>query len=259
MKKIKKYILGISSIILIIILWKITSMTGIFGRVDQKISDLMLPPPEKVLAEMIEMLKSGYLLEHIWTSFQRVISGFLLAAIIGIPLGVLMGINQSIKYFLYPIFRIISPIPGVAWIPLAILWFGLGNDAAIFIITVSAITPIVVNVLQGVESIDKNLSDVMTTLNASFINKILYMVIPSIIPYMVTGFKLGLGYAWRVVIAAEMVGISGGLGYVLSLGRSTAKTEVTLIVIVTLSILLIIMEQCLFRPLEKITDNWKRK
>ncbi|MBD5136079.1 MAG: ABC transporter permease [Lachnospiraceae bacterium] len=258
-KNVKKYILGISSIVFIIILWKVASSTGIFGRVDKSTSELMLPPPEKVFSELISMIKSGYLLEHILTSFERVMVGFLLATVIGIPLGVLMGINESIKFFFYPIFRIVAPIPGVAWVPLAILWFGLGNDAAIFIIAISSITPIVINVLQGVESVDKNLDDVMTILNGGFGSRIRYMIIPSIIPYLVTGFKLGLGYAWRVVIAAEMVGVPGGLGYVLNLGRSTAKTEITLITIITLAILLIIMEQCLFRPLEKLTDNWKRK
>ena len=258
-KKIKKYVLGIASIALLLIVWKMASATGIFGRVSQKISTLILPPPEVVFGEFFEMIATGYLLEHIWTSFLRVISGFAIAVVIGIPLGVLMGTNENIKYFFNPIFKIIAPIPGVAWIPLAILWFGLGNDAAVFIIAVSAITPIVTNVIQGAESIDKNLMDVMATMDATFWDKLKYIIIPSVVPYIVTGFKLGLGFAWRVVIAAEMVGVPGGLGYVLALGRSTANTAMTLIVIMTLGILLTIMEQCLFKPLESITNNWKKQ
>lgn len=258
-KRVRNISLTIASILIIVVLWQIASSTGIFGRVDPKISKILLPSPKAVLNESINIIKSGYLLKHIWISFQRVAIGFGIAFFVGILLGILMGISKNLRTMLYPVFRIIAPIPGVAWVPLAILWFGLGNNAAVFIIVVSAITPIIINVLQGVQSLDKNLEDVMTIMKASFIEKIQYMIIPSIIPYVVTGLKLGLGYAWRAVIAAEMVGVPGGLGYVLSVGRSTAKTEITIITMIVLSMMLIIMEEFLFTPLEKITNNWKRE
>lgn len=256
-KKFRNFFISFSSVILLLLVWKIASVTGIFGRVEPKISRLLLPPPEVVLSKFIEMLFNGYLLENIWTSMQRVLIGFFWAVLIGIPTGVFMGLKEDIRHFLYPIIRIIAPIPGAAWIPLAILWFGLGNKAAIFIITVSSVSPIVMNVIQGMESIDKSLSDAMSILHAKKWQRILYLVLPSIMPYMVTGFRLGLGYAWRVVIAAELVGVPGGLGYVLNTGRSTAQTEVTIIVIITLSMMLIFMEQLCFKPVEKITNQWK--
>lgn len=84
-----------------------------------------------------------------------------------------------------------------------------------------------------------------------------YLIIPSVIPYIVTGFKLGLGYAWRVVIAAEMVGVPSGMGYVLNLGRSTAQTEITFITIIVLCVMLALIEKCLFISLEKVTNKWK--
>lgn len=257
-KNLKNIGLTITTILIIVMFWGIASSTGIFGRVNPQISKILLPSPKAVLSELIDILQSGYLLEHIWISFQRVGIGFGIAFFIGILLGILMGVSKNLKIMLYPIFRMIAPIPGVAWVPLAILWFGLGNNAAIFIIIASAITPIVMNVLQGVASLDKSLEDVMIIMKASYIERIRYMIIPSIIPYLVTGLKLGLGYAWRAVIAAEMVGVPGGLGYVLSVGRSTAKTEITIITMIVLSVMLIIMEECLFMPLEKITNHWKK-
>ena len=141
--------------------------------------------------------------------------------------------------------------------PLSILWFGLGDKAAVFIIAVSAITPIVTNVIQGIESIDTNLENMMNMLKASRWQLMRFLIIPSAVPYVITGFKLGLGYAWRVVIAAEMVGVPDGMGYVLNLGRSTAQTEITFITIIVLAVLLALMEKCLFAHLEKITGAWK--
>lgn len=256
-KSIKNFLISCGSIMMLLIVWQIASVTGIFGRVDISISQFLLPPPGIVLKKFIEMFMSGYLLENIWTSLHRVLSGFGLAVLIGIPLGILMGVSRNIRSFFYPLIKIVAPIPGAAWIPLAILWFGLGNKAAIFIIAVSSISPIIVNVLQGVEAIDQNLINTMSTLDAKWWQMIGFLVVPSIAPYIVTGFKLGLGYAWRVVIAAELVGVPGGLGYVLNTGRSTAQTEVTLIVIFTLSMMLILMEQLCFKPIEKITNQWK--
>lgn len=257
MKKNKSIILGGCMILLVLLLWQIASDTGIFGKYDIDRGRLMLPSPLFVFKRMIELLLNGYLLEHIWISFKRVMVGFLCAVLLGFPLGVLMGRKENIKLFIQPIFKILAPIPGVAWVPLSILWFGLGDDAAIFIIAVSAITPIVTNIIQGVESINSNYENLFATLKASRWQVIKFLVIPSVIPYVVTGFKLGLGYAWRVVIAAEMVGVPNGMGYVLNLGRSTAQTEITFITIIVLCFMLTIMEKFLFAKLENITNIWK--
>ncbi len=257
MKKYKSYILGGIMLSLVIILWQIASDTGLFGKYDVNRGKLILPSPVFVIQRMIELIVNGYLFKHIWISFKRVIVGFFGAVLFGLPLGILMGRNETIKMFVQPIFKILAPIPGVAWVPLSILWFGLGDDAAIFIIVVSAITPIVVNTIQGVEAIDLNLENVMIMLKASKWQLMKYLIIPSVVPYVIIGFKLGLSYAWRVVIAAEMVGVPDGLGYVLNLGRSTAQTEITFITIIILCVMMVLIEKCLFLPLEKVTNAWK--
>jgi len=258
-KKYKSYFLGGCMVVLVLLLWQLASETGLFGKYDVSRAKLMFPSPVFVFQRMIELTGNGYLPKHILISFKRVITGFTVSTLLGLPLGILMGRNENIKMFLQPLFKILAPIPGVAWVPLAILWFGLGDNAAVFIIVVSAITPIVVNMIQGVEAIDYNLESVMIMLKASRLQSIMFLIIPSVIPYIVTGFKLGLGYAWRVVIAAEMVGVPEGLGYVLNLGRSTAQTEITFITIIVLCIMLVLIEKCLFSPLEKVTNVWKSK
>lgn len=257
MKKYKSYIMGGTMVLLVIIVWQVASDTGLFGKYDVSRGKLMLPGPIFVFRRMMELMLNGYLLEHIWISFKRVIIGFAGAVLLGLPVGIAMGRNESIKMLVQPIFKILAPIPGVAWVPLSILWFGLGDDAAIFIIIVSAITPIVVNTIQGVEAIDLNLENVMIMLKASKWQVMKFLIIPSAVPYVIVGFKLGLGYAWRVVIAAEMVGVPDGLGYVLNLGRSTAQTEITFITIIILCIMMVLIEKCLFVPLEKTTNIWR--
>lgn len=255
--KIIRALQDYSSIVLLVIFWQLLSATGMFGKYDDNMIKMVLPSPFQVAGKMADITASGYLLENILVSFVRVIAGFAIGAGVGIPVGILMGYKRSVKKLVYPLFKIIAPIPGVAWIPLAIIWFGLGNDAAVFIIAMSAITPICINTMQGVEEIDPALKDLFLTLKANLLQKTTLLIIPSIVPYVITGMKLGLGYSWRVVLAAEMVGVPGGLGYVLNLGRSTAQTEITFIIIIVLGIMMTLMEKVLFSPLERITEKWK--
>lgn len=259
MKKCISFLEGVAAVLLLIVIWNVASATGIFGHVSVRSSQLLLPPPSKVFHSIYEMTISGYLVKNIWISLLRVMKGFLLAVAIGIPLGIAMGLSDHFHNFLNPLFRIISPIPGVAWVPLAILWFGLGDKAAIFIITVGSVSPIIVNTLQGVKDVDPILLQALDTMGATKLQAITKCIIPSIIPHIVSGFRLGMGFAWRVVIAAELVGVPNGMGYVLNVGRSTGKTEVTIVTILCLGAIMIITDEVLFSPIEKLTKNWKSR
>lgn len=257
MKKWISIIEGILSIAILILIWNIASSTGIFGHVTVKSSQLLLPPPSKVLKSIYEMIVSGDLISNLLVSLVRVLKGFAIAVCIGIPVGIFMGLNKHFYNFINPIFRIISPIPRVAWVPLAILWFGLGDVAAIFIITVGSISPIITNTLQGVQDVDPILNQALQTMGASKIQIITKCILPSIIPNIVSAFRLGIGFAWRVVIAAELVGVPNGLGYILNVGRSTGHTEVTIVTILCLGAMMILMDRVLFVPIENMTKKWK--
>lgn len=195
--------------------------------------------------------------KHILVSFWRVLRGFGLSIAIGVPVGILMGISKDAKNLLNIIFRLFSPIPGVAWVPLALLWFGIGDTAAIFIITVGSISPIVINTMQGVNDVDPNLRQALQTMGASKWQQVTHCIVPCIIPHMISGFRLGLGFAWRVVIAAELVGVPDGIGYVLNVGRSTGHTEITIVTILLLGIIMILMEEVIFVTLERHLSHWK--
>ena len=241
----------------VLLLWTVATKTGIFGRVESARAEFLLPLPTVVFQEFVSVLLSGYLISNLWVSFLRVLTGFGIALLAGLPLGILIGMNEDACNIIYPIIRFVSPIPGVAWVPLAILWFGLGNGAAIFIIVMGCLSPIIVNTYQGIRNLDERLSQVLDIMEAGTWYRIIYYVLPGIMPYLVSGFRLSLGFAWRVVIAAELVGVPKGMGYMLSVSRSTGNTADTLITIITLGIIMILMENLLFTPIENRTSRWK--
>jgi NitT/TauT family transport system permease protein/taurine transport system permease protein/sulfonate transport system permease protein len=188
----------------------------------------------------------------------RVLIGFALSVVIAVPLGVGMTTSPALNNVAEPFVRIFSPIPGVAWVPLAILWFGLGDMAAIFIITLGSVFPIILNTVQGVRDVDTRLVDAARMMGATQWQIMRRVMLPSLIPYLITGFRTGLGFAWRVVIAAEMVGVPKGIGYMLTVGRSTGRTEVTIVTMITLGLLMLIVEEFIFAPLEDRTRSWRR-
>lgn len=257
--KRKKILEAGCGVFLMLVLWAIASETGLFGRMDKKTAGMLFPAPWIVGARLVETVRSGYLLLNVWVSFQRVLIGFGIAVVIGLPVGVFMGLNETLRNMLQPVIRFIAPIPGVAWIPLAILWFGLGNQAAIFIIVVGCLSPIIVNTYQGMQNVDAKMMQVLAIMEADVFQKLRYCLLPSIAPYVFSGFRLGLGFAWRVVIAAEMVGVPRGLGYVLSVGRSTGDTPTTFMVILVLGLIMMLMEEVLFGALEKRMNRWKNQ
>jgi NitT/TauT family transport system permease protein/taurine transport system permease protein/sulfonate transport system permease protein len=248
---------GASTILIVVALWQVASGTGLFGRTSPEYARLLLPPPAVVVASLVEMIRSGYLLDNVSISVLRVVSGFLLAVLIAVPLGIAMAISTTVHNLTEPIVRLLSPIPGVAWVPLAILWFGLGDQAAIFIITIGSIFPILLNTAQGVQDADQRLIDAARTMGATRWQILRRVLLPGLVPYLVTGFRTGLSFAWRVVIAAEMVGVPKGIGYMLTIGRSTGQTEITIVTMLVLGVLMMIMEELIFVPLESHTNAWR--
>ena len=256
--KLKTYLQGLIGVAALLILWTVATKTGIFGRVNNRAAEFLLPLPTTVLKEMIKVISNGYLLSNLWVSFLRVLTGFSIAVCIGLPLGIMIGMNETVRNIFYPIIRFVSPIPGVAWVPLSILWFGLGDKSAIFIIVMGSLSPIIVNTCQGIQNLDKRLGEVLDVMEASTYYRVRYYILPGIMPYVVAGFRLSLGFSWRVVIAAELVGVPKGMGYMLSVSRSTGNTADTLITIIALGIVMILMEEVLFQSIENHTNRWRK-
>jgi NitT/TauT family transport system permease protein/sulfonate transport system permease protein len=198
------------------IAWQLLAISGYFGRA--------LPSPVDVVRQFLQMIQepiSGVsLIGHVWASMFRVLSAFFIAVIIGIPLGLFMGWNKKVEAIIKPIFEIFRPIPPIAWIPLAILWFGIEETPKIFICFIGAFVPVVMNAYTGIRFTDPLLLDAARMLGASKMQQFLEVAVPAALPAVFAGLQNGLSLSWMCVLAAEMVGATEGVGYLILVGMN---------------------------------------
>jgi NitT/TauT family transport system permease protein/sulfonate transport system permease protein len=185
----------------------------------------LFPAPSAVGTAIVQLAQLGLLWKDVTASVIRVTIGFLIASGIGIALAVALARWQRAAYYVTPIIELVRPISVIAWIPVAILWFGLGDKPAWFIIFLGAFFPIFTNTFVGIRSVAHIHVQAAECLGASkwlFVTRILF---PSALPYILTGMRIGLGVGWMCVIAAEMIAATSGLGYMIQLARVLIETE----------------------------------
>jgi len=184
---------------------------------------VIFPTPLQVANAILELVRQGTLWSHIGSSLFRVGAGFLLALVVGIPLGLLMGWVQGAFTTLNPIVQILRPISPIAWIPLAILWFGVGDLSPIFLIFLSSVFPTIVQTAAGVQTIDRQYLRAADNFGVSRAKLFLQVVIPAVLPQIIVAMRVSLGVAWLVVVAAEMIALRSGLGYLIIDSRNAGN------------------------------------
>lgn len=184
---------------------------------------VIFPSPWQVVTGTFELMKDGTLWMHIGASLMRVGTGFLLAVIVAIPLGLWMGWVHGAYVTLNPLFQILRPISPIAWIPIAILWFGVGNASPIFLIFISSVFPMIVQTTVGVHTIEKRYLRAAANFDVSRYTLFAQVVIPAVLPQVIVGMRIGLGVAWLVVVAAEMIALRSGLGYMIMDSRNAGN------------------------------------
>ena len=184
---------------------------------------VIFPTPWQVVTGTAELIEDGTLWEHIGASLMRVTSGFFLAVIFAVPLGLWMGWVRGAYITLNPIFQMLRPISPIAWIPLAILWFGVGNASPIYLIFISSVFPMIVQTTVGVHTIEKRYLRAATNFGVPRGKFFLQVVLPATLPQIITGMRIGLGVAWLVVVAAEMIALRSGLGYMIMDARNAGN------------------------------------
>ncbi len=219
--KLDRYILPVG----LILAWQLLSSLKI-------LPGYLLPSPVKILAGFRDLLMIGMppqhlLHDHVRYSLYRVGLGFSMACLVGIPLGVLMGWSSRVRTMISPIIEMIRPIPPLAWIPIAILWFGIGIKSAAFIIFLGAFFPILLNTISGVLSVDNIFLEAARTLNASERDIFFKVLIPGSIPSIFVGMKIGMGIGWMTLVAAEFTGVKEGygLGYMIMTARDIQRPD----------------------------------
>ena len=181
------------------------------------------PTPAQVVRGFAELVRNGTLVQHVAASLMRVTIGYVGAVMVAIPLGVLMGWFPQIFYAVNPLIQLLRPISPIAWIPLAILWFGVGNLSPIFLIFISSFFPMVVGAASGVQTVERQY--IRAAMNFGIKEHILLrkVVVPAALPQIIVGMRLGLGVAWLVVVAAEMIAVDSGLGYLIIDSRNAGN------------------------------------
>ena len=204
----------------------------------------LIPPPVEVWTELRDLAFgginddafSGTLWVHLAASLSRVYGGFALAAAAALPLGLLIGRVPVIKGLLDPTFQILRPIPVTAWLPLAMILFGLGPRSAYFLVFLGAFYPILVNTIFGVRSVEPRLFEAAAMLGCTGPAQFARVVLPAALPSIFTGLRLGLGFAWVVIVVGEMTGVQTGLGAIIMEARQLSRTEIVICGMVVIGI-----------------------
>jgi NitT/TauT family transport system permease protein len=184
---------------------------------------LIFPTPWGVVTGTWELLRNGTLWDHIGASLMRVAAGFGLAVCFALPLGLWMGWVSGAYRTLNPLFQILRPISPIAWIPIAILWFGVGDASPIYLIFISSVFPMIVQTTVGVHTIEKRYLRAAENFGVSRGTLFRQVVIPAVLPQVLVGMRIGLGVAWLVVVAAEMIALHSGLGYMIMDSRNAGN------------------------------------
>ena len=202
----------------------------------------VFPGPLKVLAAMKELIAGGTLLKHSTASLFRVTAGFYLAILFGIPLGIILGRLKTAKQFLNPIIQFLRPISPLAWIPLAMLWFGIGDKPAIFLIFLSSFFPLVVSTAIAADSIDPTYFQVAANFNFSRLEVVTKIIVPGIMPDVITALRITITIAWLVVVAAEMIAVQSGLGYLILDSRNALRMDYVMNAMIVIGIIGLLLD-----------------
>jgi ABC-type nitrate/sulfonate/bicarbonate transport system permease component len=260
-ERLRKGLRGACGILVVLVVWQVMSIAYDLQQI--------LPPPLAVARTVFNTLTLNpeqrwlygpNIYQHLLASFARAITGFSLAAALAIPLGILVGRSRAVREFVDPVIRALYPIPGIAWIPLAILWFGLGNTAVIFVVFIAEFFPLYFNTEAGARNINPILVDAARCFGARNLTLLRRVILPASIPYIITGMRIGLGGAWRMIVAGEMLASQSGIGSILIESRYQFRATDLMMAMILISVVGYITERLIVGTLErKTTEKWEVK
>jgi len=258
--RLRRILRGGAGIVAILLVWQVMSQ-----MLDL---DLLLPPPLTVLRNVVTTLSLSdshwlygpNIYVHLWHSFLRAMAGFTAAAIIAIPLGLVLGRIGVLREFVLPAIKGVYPIPGIAWIPLAILWFGLGDAAVVFVVFATTFFPLFFSTEAGARQINPTVLDAGRCFGARGITLFFRVVLPATVPFIITGLRISLGGAWRMIVAGEMLASQDGIGYVLMESRFQFRAVDLMTAMILIAIVGYATEKVIVDTIEKRTlEKWEVK
>lgn len=227
-RSIQKIIPFILAIAFIFIVWQIGAMISNNAT--------LLPGPTVVMKTFLEFIVSGEAIEHTVASLLRIVLAWVLSAFIAIPIGVIMGRIALLEKLLHPVIELIRPISPLAWIPLAVLWFGIGLSGKVFVIVIASLFPILLNTISGIKGVNPILLKAGQSFGFSQLRITTRICLPAAMPTIVTGLRISFGSAWMAIIAAEMVASRSGLGYMINDGMEILRPDIVIMGMVIIGV-----------------------
>ena len=228
--RLQPVILGAALPVILIAVWEILSRTGV-------VPAYQLPAPSVILETILGLAADGSLWGHIGITVYRVFIGFLIGTAFAVILGGVVGFYSKAEQIFDPMIQAFRSIPSLAWVPLFILWMGIGEPSKVTMIAVGVFFPVYLNVVSGIGGVDRKLIEVGKMYGLNTFQLIKRVILPASLPSFLTGLRSGLGLGWMFVVAAELMGASTGLGYLLVLGQNTLSPETILASIVLFAII----------------------
>lgn len=225
-------------IISIIVVWVIMGEEG-------KLNPVIMPTLKKIGKTFKTLFLKGTLIKHCGISMGRVLKGYGISVALGVTLGILIGLSHHLERITQLLVQIIKPIPPIAWIPLVILWFGIGESGKVFLIFLGGFFTILVNVIDGIKQTDERLVEVSKVMEIPLWKHIFKLVLPGALPNIFTGLRVGLTSCWMCVVAAELVSSTTGLGYMIMDARQYGQTDVVITGMITIGLIGKIMDSLL--------------
>ncbi|WP_180035162.1 MULTISPECIES: taurine ABC transporter permease TauC [unclassified Acinetobacter] len=245
-------IVSIGSVLSLLVLWFVVTTLKI-------IPELFLPSPAAVWQKFIEVSQQGFmkatLWQHLAESIGRVFSALIGAIVIGVPLGLWMGLNKWVRAVFDPLVELLRPIPPLAYLPLLVIWFGIGETTKVLLIFFSILAPIIISSAHGVISHQKNRERAALSLGATRLQVLQYVILPTALPHILTGVRIGLGVGWSTLVAAELVAADRGIGFMVQSAAQFLITDTVILGIIVIAIVAVSFELFL-RWLQKQLAPW---
>lgn len=234
--------------IVLVAVWQISSKLGILNA-------SILPAPSTIWDTLISMVESGEIFKHLGISLLRVIKGYALGCFLGITLGTLMGLIKRFDKALTFIVGIFRPIPVIAWVPMLILWLGIDESSKVTVIAIGSFWPILLNTIHGIKNTDRKYLELAQTLEKSKTLILFKIILPSALPSIFTGLRIGIGSAWMSVVGAELIAAASGIGYLISYARELSQPDVMLVGVCSIGIIGLLIDLAIKR-IEKRVLRW---
>lgn len=222
-----------------------------------KVPSYVLPGPAKVFDAVNALVSSATFRRDVGATTNRVVSGFVIAAVAGTLVGLILGSNRTLATFFEPILAILNTVSSAIWAIFAIIWFGISDATTIFVVFMTAFPLILTNVWQGTLSVDRQYVDLARSFRMSQTQILFKIYLPSILPYFFSGARLAFGFGWRVSLVAEALGSSDGIGYRLRQAADLVQSDKVFAWTLMMVALMLALEAGLLKPLERVLFRWK--